>query len=42
MEVKSTVNEIIGIAKKVRCFWAKLAEMFGAGIAPVPQGKSPP
>jgi hypothetical protein len=41
MEVKSTVNEVIGIAKEVRGFWAKLAEMFGAGTAPVPQGKSP-
>ena len=41
MEVKSTVNEVIGIAKKARGFWAKLAEMFGAGTAPVPQGKSP-
>jgi hypothetical protein len=41
MEVKSTVNEVIGIAKEVRGFWAKLAEMFGAGAAPVPQGKSP-
>ena len=41
MEVKSTVNEVIGIAKEVRGFWAKLAEMFGASAAPVPQGKSP-
>jgi len=41
MEVKSTVNEVVGIAKEVRGFWAKLAEMFGAGTAPVPQGKSP-
>jgi hypothetical protein len=41
MEVKSTVNEVIGIAKEVRGFWAKLAEMFGAGNAPVSQGKSP-
>ena len=41
MEVKSTVNEVIGIAKEVRGFWAKLAEMFGAGAAPVSQGKSP-
>ena len=41
MEVKSTVNEVIGIAKEVRGFWAKLAEMFGAGTAPVSQGKSP-
>lgn len=41
MEVKSTVNEVIGIAKEVRGFWAKLAEMFGANVAPVPQGKSP-
>ena len=41
MEVKSTVNEVIGIAKEVRGFWAKLAEMFGAGTAPVLQGKSP-
>jgi hypothetical protein len=41
MEVKSTVNEVIGIAKEVRGFWAKLAEMFGANAAPVPQGKSP-
>lgn len=41
MEVKSTVNEVIGIAKEVRGFWAKLGEMFGASAAPVPQGKSP-
>jgi len=41
MEVKSTVNEVIGIAKEVRGFWAKLAEMFGANVAPVPQRKSP-
>jgi len=41
MEVKSTVNEVIGIAKEVRGFWAKLAEMFGASAAPVSQGKSP-
>ena len=41
LEVKSTVNEVIGIAKKARGFWAKLAEMFGAGTAPVSQGKSP-
>jgi len=41
MEVKSTVNEVIGIAKEVRGFWAKLGEMFGAGTAPVSQGKSP-
>jgi len=41
MEVKSTVNEVIGIAKEVRGFWGKLAEMFGASAAPVPQGKSP-
>ena len=41
MEVKSTVNEVIGIAKEVRGFWSKLAEMFGASAAPVPQGKSP-
>jgi len=41
MEVKSTVNEVIGIAKEVRGFWSKLAEMFGANAAPVPQTKSP-
>jgi hypothetical protein len=41
MEVKSTVNEVIGIAKEVRGFWSKLAEMFGASAAPVPQRKSP-
>jgi len=41
MEVKSTVNEVVGIAKEVRGFWSKLAEMFGAGTAPVSQGKSP-
>jgi len=41
MEVKSTVNEVIGIAKEVRGFWAKLGKMFGAGTAPVSQGKSP-
>ena len=41
MEVKSTVNEVVGIAKEVRGFWAKLGEMFGAGTAPVSQGKSP-
>ena len=41
MEVKSTVNEVIGIAKEVRGFWSKLAEMFGASAAPVSQGKSP-
>jgi hypothetical protein len=41
MEVKSTVNEVIGIAKEARGFWTKLAEMFGAGTASVSQGKSP-
>ena len=41
MEVKSTVNEVIGIAKEVRGFWSKLGEMFGASAAPVSQGKSP-
>ena len=41
MEVKSTVNEVIGIAKEIGGFWSKLAKMFGAGAAPVPQGKSP-
>jgi len=41
MEVKSTVNEVVGIAKEVRGFWSKLGEMFGAGTAPVSQGKSP-
>jgi len=41
MEVKSTVDEVVGIAKEVRGFWAKLGEMFGAGTAPVSQGKSP-
>ena len=41
MEVKSTVNEVIGISKEARGFWTKLAEMFGAGTASVSQGKSP-
>lgn len=41
MEVKSTVNEVIGIAKEIGGFWSKLAKMFGASTAPVPQGKSP-
>ena len=41
MEVKSTVNEAIEIAKEIGGFWSKLAKMFGAGSAPVPQGKSP-
>jgi hypothetical protein len=41
MEVKSTVNEVVGIAKEIGGFWSKLAKMFGAGTAPVPQGKSP-
>jgi hypothetical protein len=41
MEVKSTVNEAIEIAKEIGGFWSKLAKMFGASTAPVPQGKSP-
>ena len=40
MEVKSTVDEAVGIAKEVGGFWSKLAKMFGASSAPVPQGKS--
>jgi len=41
MEVKSTVDEAVGIAKEVGGFWSKLAKMFGASSAPVAQGKSP-
>jgi uncharacterized protein YdaU (DUF1376 family) len=41
MEVKSTVDEAVGIAKEVGGFWSKLAKMFGASSAPIAQGKSP-
>jgi Fe2+ transport system protein B len=41
MEVKSTVDEAVGIAKEIGGFWSKLAKMFGASSAPVAQGKSP-
>ena len=41
MEVKSTVDEAVGIAKEVGGFWSKLAKMFGASSTPIAQGKSP-
>jgi hypothetical protein len=34
MEVKSSVDEVIGIAVEVRGFWSKLAKMFGGNPAP--------
>ena len=39
MEVKSTVDEAVGIAKEVYGFWGKLAKMFGAKPKPTPATK---
>lgn len=39
MEVKSTVDEAVGIAKEVYGFWGKLAKMFGAKPKPTPAKK---
>ena len=39
MEVKSTVDEAVGIAKEVYGFWGKLSKMFGAKPKPTPAKK---
>jgi hypothetical protein len=36
MEVKATVNEVVGIGKEIYGFWGKLAKMFGGAPKPAP------
>jgi hypothetical protein len=36
MEVKATVNEVVGIGKEIYGFWGKLAKLFGGAPKPAP------
>ena len=39
MEVKSTVDQVVGVANEVKTFWGKLAKLFGGKPKPHPVAK---